>query len=185
MSTRSVLSRIINLLNQAEIPSMVAGSFASTYHGIPRSTNDIDIVIAPTRQTLTAFLDRLPEPDYYVSQDAAFDALRRQSQFNVIDLESGWKVDLIICKSRPFSIEEFRRRLPAELFEVPVFVATAEDTILAKLEWSKLGESERQVRDVAGIVSVKAADLDREYVAAWARELGVTELWQQLISAKP
>lgn len=70
---------------------MVAGSFASTYHGVPRTTNDIDIVIAPTEETLRRFLHGLPEQDYYVDHDAALDALRRRTQFNVIDMETGWK----------------------------------------------------------------------------------------------
>lgn len=181
MTTGGVLSRVIGHLEDANIPSMVAGSFASTYHGVPRTTNDIVIVIAPTAQTLAKFLDRLPEQEYYVSREAAMDALRRNSMFNVIDLESGWKVDLIIRKSRPFSLEEFRRRMAAKLFEVPVFVATAEDTILTKLEWATMGESERQVRDAAGIVSVKASELDREYIGRWAGELGVAEQWHRLI----
>jgi len=145
-----------------------------------RTTNDI--VIAPTAQTIAKFLDRLSEQEYYVSREAAIDALRRNSMFNVIDLESGWKVDLIIRKSRPFSLEEFRRRMAARLFEVPVFVATAEDTILTKLEWAAMGESERQVRDAAGIVSVKATELDREYISRWANELGVAEQWHRLIA---
>jgi hypothetical protein len=109
--THSVLSRIVELLNRASVPFMVAGSFASTYHGIPRTTNDIDIVIAPTEEALALFLRELPEQDYYVSQDAAFDALRRRTMFNVIDMETGWKVDMIVQKGRPFSQEEFHRRI--------------------------------------------------------------------------
>jgi hypothetical protein len=179
--TRSVLSRIVERLDQAGVPFMVAGSFASTYHGVPRTTNDIDIVIAPTEETLRAFLRLLPEQDYYVSPDAAFEALRRRTMFNVIDMETGWKMDLIIRKGRPFSQEEFRRRITARLFDVPVYLATAEDTILSKLEWASLGGgSERQIRDAQGIITVKADHIDRAYLERWVEELGVEDLWRRL-----
>lgn len=179
--TRGVLSRIVEHLEQAGVLFMVAGSFASTYHGIPRTTNDIDIVIAPTEETLRSFLQRLPEQDYYVDHDAAIDALRRRTQFNVIDMETGWKVDMIVRKGRAFSQEEFRRRIEARLFDVPVYMATAEDTILSKLEWSLLGGgSERQIQDAQGVVTVKADQLDRAYLERWAAALGVEDLWRRL-----
>ena len=115
MSVGDLLGRIVAQLDSAAIPHMVAGSFASTYHGVPRATQDIDIVIEPTPSTLDAFLDSLPETDYYFDRVAARDALHTRSQFNVIDLATGWKVDLVIRKTRPFSVEEFGRRMPAEL----------------------------------------------------------------------
>ncbi len=158
---------------------MVAGSFASTYHGVPRSTQDIDVVIDPTPSSLEVFLASLPEEDYYVDADAAREAFRRRSQFNLIDMATGWKVDLIVRKSRPFSIEEFRRRQPAELLGTRVFVATAEDSILSKLEWAKLGDSERQLRDVAGIIAVRAGTLDFPYLERWIAELDLAEQWER------
>lgn len=179
--TGGVLARIVERLDRARVPFMVAGSFASTYHGVPRTTNDIDIVIAPTEETLKAFLQDLPEQDYYVDQDVALEALRRRTQFNVIDMETGWKVDLIMCKGRAFSQEEFRRRVEARLFDVPVHMATAEDTILSKLEWALLGGgSERQVQDAQGVVTVKAEQLDRAYLERWAAALGVVDLLRGL-----
>lgn len=95
-------------------------------------------------------------------------------------MATGWKVDLIICKARPFSIEELRRREAVELFGIRVFLATAEDSILAKLEWAKLGDSERQLRDVAGILSVRSTSLDRPYIEQWAAALGIVDQWRRL-----
>lgn len=179
--TRSVLSRLIMHLDSVGIPYMVAGSFASTYHGVPRTTNDIDIVISPNRDTLNKFLKNLPESDYYVSHDAALDALQRRTMFNVIDMETGWKVDLIIRKTRVYSVEEFNRRIAAQLFDVPVFIATAEDTIVTKIEWSLLsGGSEQQLRDAFGILSVKGEQIDRAYIQRWVDELGIREGWSRL-----
>lgn len=108
-------------------------------------------------------------------------AVRRRGQFNVIDLETGWKADLIVRKQRAFSLEEFGRRQPAELEGVPVFLATAEDTVLAKLEWSKASGSERQLRDVAGVLRVAGDQLDNEYLERWA---GVLEVEEQLARAR-
>ena len=107
--------------------------------------------------------------------------LQRRGQFNVIDLSTSWKADLIFIKDRPFSRTELERRAPVTLLGVSLFVATAEDTILAKLEWAKLGASERQLEDVRGIIEAQADALDRAYSAGWLDALGVRELWDWVI----
>lgn len=179
MSVAGPLARIVAELDRCGIPHMVAGSFASMLHGVPRMTHDIDLVIDPTRAALDLLVRSASPERFYLSQEAAAEAWRRRGQFNVIDLESGWKADLIIRKHRPFSVSEFGRRQPTEILSVRVFAATAEDTILAKLEWAKLGESERQVRDVIGILEVRGPVLDRAYIESWTAELGVTSLWER------
>ena len=175
-----LLDRVAQLLDAAGIPFMVAGSFASTAHGLPRSTQDLDLVIdPPSAATLEALLASIPAERFYFDGDAARDALRRRSMFNLIDLASGWKVDLIVRKDRAFSRDEFARRSKMSILGVPVFVASAEDTIVAKLEWSKLaGGSQRQRRDVAGIVATVGATLDRAHIERWVRELELTEEWE-------
>ena len=91
---------------------------------------------------------------------------------------SGWKVDIIIRKNRTFSREEFARRVKVTLLDVPVHVASAEDTIVAKLEWSKRsGGSERQRRDIAGIIATIGQELDRTYVERWVHELELGDEW--------
>ena len=170
--------RLIERLDDAGIAYMLAGSVASTFHGIPRSTQDVDVVVTMATGDLKRLLATLPDDAYYVSDEAALDALRRRSQFNIIDLESGWKADLIVRKERPFSESEFLRRIRAEVLGVPAWVATAEDTIITKLEWAKRGGgSERQLRDVVGIIEVVGAELDREYISRWVNELGIETLW--------
>ena len=99
--------------------------------------------------------------------------------FNVIDLVSGWKIDLIIRKNREFSRDEFARRLEMSLLGVTVFVASPEDTVVAKLEWSKLaGGSQRQRRDVAGIIATVGPSLDHPYIERWVRDLDLSEEWE-------
>jgi len=180
LTAAEFLSRLITMLDAAGIPHMLAGSFASAYHGTPRATQDIDVVIDPTPASLESFVAQLTAAGYYVDADRARAALEPRRQFNVIDSGSGWKADLIVRKSRPFSREEFKRRSPATVLGVDVFMATAEDTILAKLEWAALTDSERQLADVTGILGVKGASLDRGYIERWASDLGVLGLWQRL-----
>ena len=157
---------------------MLTGSFASSFHGAPRSTQDIDVVISATLDQLRAFVALLPRQDYYVDQGAALAARREEGQFNVIDFATGWKVDLIIRKSRPFSYAEFERRSIVNFRGMPVAIATAEDVVIAKLEWAKLGESQRQIEDAAGILKIRFAELDKAYLEEWVRQLGLQAQWE-------
>lgn len=177
---RDPLEEIVAELDRAAIDYMLAGSFASSFHGAPRTTHDIDIVMAPTRDRLDRFVRELDPELYYVSEIAVEEAWRRRGMFNVISLESGWKIDLILRKDRAFSRAEFDRRIRVDLAGLAVWMATAEDTVIAKLEWAKTGESERQLRDVAGIVSRTGDRLDRPYVEYWVETLGLTEQWWQV-----
>jgi hypothetical protein len=180
MTLEDLVARLVTDLEAAGIPYMIVGSLASSYHGEPRMTRDVDAVIEPSPEALGLLVGRLGDDGLYVDADAARQALAERSQFNVIDSATGWKLDLIIRKDRPFSREEFARRQPAELSTGPLHVATAEDTILAKLEWAASGQSERQLADAAGVVAVSGDRLDLEYLDRWAAELGVQQLWQEL-----
>jgi len=102
---------------------------------------------------------------------------------NVIDVETGWKVDLVCRRSGDFARSEFARRRSADILGVRVFVASAEDTILAKLVWARDAGSERQVEDALGIVQACGDDLDRAYVERWAQRLGVEALWRRIDGA--
>jgi hypothetical protein len=178
MSVPAVFQRITAALDQAGIPYMLSGSFAGSYYGTPRSTQDVDLVVEATPAQLRALVQGLSSDEYYVDLDAALEAHRRQSLFNVIDLATGWKIDLIIRKSRAFSQEEFRRRQRIQLQDLTLFVASAEDVIISKLEWSKLAHSHRQIEDVAGILRMRWASLDHSYLEKWICELGLKMEWE-------
>jgi hypothetical protein len=100
------LARLTAKLAAAGIPHMVVGSFASSFHGVPRSSQDLDLVIDPDEVSLQRFLATLSAQEYYADADAALDALRRRGQFNIVDMATAWKADLIVRKARPFSVEE-------------------------------------------------------------------------------
>jgi hypothetical protein len=177
------IRRALDALAAAGVPYMLTGSFASAFHGAPRTTQDVDIVIAPTLGSLQKLVTQFPEKEYYVSREAALQAYGSESLFNVIDLNSGWKIDFIIRKSRPFSREEFERRREADMLGTRLYIASAEDVILSKLEWAKMSSSERQINDVAGILRTQGDDLDLEYVERWIAALGLENHWTQAKAA--
>jgi Mg-chelatase subunit ChlI len=179
------LLAVVRLLETLGVPYMVVGSVASSHHGRPRATHDADIVIEPTSESLDALVRCLADSGFYVDGARAREALASRRQFNVIDIESATKVDLIVRKDRPFSREEFRRRYETEISEgVRIALSTPEDSILSKLEWAKKsGESEKQLYDVAGIVDVRP-DLDRAYIVHWAEELDVLDLWTRVVAGR-
>ena len=174
--------RVVRALEDLRIPYMVTGSVASSHHGRPRATHDVDVVIDPDAQGLSQFVRALVADGFYVDAQVADDALRRRAQFNAIEMESAVKIDLILRKDRPFSVEELARRRSVELTPgCTVALATPEDTLLAKLEWArKGGGSEKQLADVAGLVEMAGASLDQAYIEKWARELGVFDLWEEV-----
>lgn len=173
-----VLARTVAALDDTGVPYMLSGSFASTLFGSPRATQDIDIVIEPTLGSLERLLFHFAGDAYYVNRDAAREAYGLEGMFNVIDLATGWKIDFIMRKSRPFSREEFGRRRLVETSGLRLYVASAEDVAVAKLEWAKLGESERQIRDVAGILRVQGETLDLEYIRRWVAGLHLENQWE-------
>lgn len=182
MSSREeFLERIVALLEAAGIPYMLSGSLAAAFHGEPRATNDIDLVIDSDAARLAAFVAGLDER-FYASPDAAAEAARRRGMFNVIDTTTGWKADLIVRKDRPYSLCEFDRRRAVEFMGRRYFLVSPEDSILSKLEWCKLGESERQFRDALQVAAVMGPALDLAYLRRWAAELGVADLLDRLLA---
>jgi hypothetical protein len=177
---REFLMRLVGLLDKTRIPYMVAGSMGSSFHGRPRATQDADLVIDPAEGqlgSLLAFLER----DYYVSREAARDAVRHRTMFNVIDLAGGWKADLIVRKDRPYSRREFERRQQIEAMGQTLWVESPEDAILSKLEWMKGRESDVQYTDALGVAVAQWRDLDLEYLREWAAELSVEDMLARLL----
>jgi hypothetical protein len=183
MNFPEVLQRITVALDRAGVAYMLTGSFASAYYGSLRSTQDIDLVITATPEQLQTLIQGLSSGEYYADLDAALEAFKRESMFNVIDLRTGWKIDMIICKSRAFSQEEFARRQRLSLHGISLSVASAEDVIVSKLEWSKLSQSQRQTEDAAGILKIQRSSLNRPYLERWIHKLGLEKEWKDALRA--
>ncbi len=158
---------------------MLTGSFASSVYGMHRGSADVDFIIAADEEGIRRLLDHLPEQDFYSDLNQALDALRHRSMFNVIDNVTGFKIDFIFLKNREFSREEFARRNKANVWGVPLYVATPEDIVISKLEWAKLGESRRQIEDAAGILKVRGEELDFAYIEKWVADLGLASQWAE------
>jgi len=178
MSAEDVLRKLVAHLDARKIAYMLVGSFASTYFGASRTTLDIDLVIEAAPDQLRGLIADLQADHYYAELDAALLAHDNESMFNVLDSASGWKIDLIFRKNRAFDREEFRRRRTAKLFDIELFVASAEDVIISKLEWAKLGGSLRQIEDVAKLLVAQWKTLDRSYLSQWISALQLQEQWE-------
>jgi hypothetical protein len=180
MTQADFMSWIAQRLEAAGIPFMVVGSHASSMYGVYRGTNDVDIVIDPTPAQLTQLVETIADV-VYVSPAAARDALRRRSMFNIIHFEESMKADLIVRKTRPFDREQFQRRRAGLLGGYPLPVASAEDVILAKLEWNHITPSDRQWQDAFNVAVVQWPKLEQAYLRHWAAELGIAKELDELL----
>jgi hypothetical protein len=179
----TVLSLVASLLEQQGINYVLVGSLASSMHGMYRSTADIDIVADVQAKQVIPLLTALQE-NFYVDEHAVREAIDRRQSFNAIHFDSVFKVDIFIPKSDEFSRKQLERRELRKLapdIEQMVYVATAEDTILAKLRWYNAGGrvSNTQWTDVVGIIGGSSSMLDLDYLREWSETLGVTELLEQ------
>ncbi len=156
---------------------MLTGSLAGSYHGAPRSTQDIDLVVEASVAALLEVATKLRTHGLYVSDDAIREAHAARGMFNAVDPDSGWKVDFIVRKDRPFSRAEFESRREIEFLGLELSIASAEDLIVAKLEWARLGNSERQLRDVVEIIAVQGAGLDVRRIEEWTTKLDLETEW--------
>jgi hypothetical protein len=180
ITQQAFLERLIALLDRAGIPYMVAGWMGSSIHGRPRATQDADVVIDPTQEQLESLIALL-ESSYYVSRDAALEAWRRRTMFNIVDFEGGWKADLILRKDRPFSRQEFEHRRQVDAMGQRLWVVSPEDIILSKLEWMKGRESDVQYADALGVAVTQWGNLDLGYLRKWAGVLDVEDMLTRLL----
>lgn len=174
------LATIVHKLDDAKIQYMVCGSVASSTHGEPRATNDIDIIITCNLKQLKQFISSFSD-DYYADFEMAEDAFRRKSMFNIIDIRTGCKVDLIFLKDEDFAFEEFSRKQDSKIFDVTVKLVSPEDSILSKLKWAKMGQSDRQLRDAFGVAVVQWEKLDKGYLKKWAQKLEVEDFLTRIL----
>ncbi|HEX2329934.1 MAG TPA: nucleotidyltransferase [Candidatus Angelobacter sp.] len=177
MSFVEVLRRVAARMEQSEVPYMVTGSIAASYYGLVRATQDLDIVISAGADGVKRLMNLFPEEEYYAPLQDALDALRHNSMFNVLDMTSSWKIDFIFSKPAPFHREAFERRRAVTFEGVPTFMISPEDLIVAKLEWARMSESERQIRDVGTVAQKRSHELDKAYVEKWVAQLGLGDQW--------
>ncbi len=180
-----ITQQISQVFERLHIRYFIGGSLASSLHGIPRATHDVDIV-ADVRYEHISLLVNALEAEFYIDAEMIREAIQRRAPFNLIHLSTLFKVDIFILKNDVPSQEEMARRECYQVSDTPpqsLFLATAEDVILHKLYWYQLGGniSERQWSDVLGILQVQSGNLDNAYLMQGAQQRGVVELLEQAL----
>jgi len=182
----AVTLQVVDILDRLGVPYVIGGSLASSLYGVVRTTLDADLV-ADLRSHHAEPLVAALRGAFYVDAQAVGDAITHRSSFNAIHLETMFKVDVFIPKRRPFDQAQLERRILQVIATDPertAYMASAEDTILAKLDWYRQGGrvSERQWRDVLGVLRVQGDSLDRDYLRRQAATLGVADLLEQSLA---
>lgn len=179
MNQAELLRYVVETLETLGVDYMVSGSQASIYYGEPRMTQDIDIVADVTLSHLPALLERFAPPEFYLSEEAAREAVLARGQFNIIHSSTALKIDVVVRKDTPYHRVEFeRRRREPILPGRTAYFARPEDVILNKLLYFQQGGSDRHLRDIAGMLRVSGAEIDTRYINEWAQRLGVDGVWR-------
>lgn len=175
---------VLESLDRLRVRHFIGGSVASSAHGIARASLDVDLV-AELEPIHVARLVAVLEADYFVDEARVRAAVETKRSFNLIHLETMFKVDVFVSRGRPFDDSSFARvrseRLSLEPAGPVIPLASAEDVLLAKLEWYRSGgeTSERQWDDVKGLLRVGTGTLDAAYLRHWAALIGVSDLLER------
>lgn len=176
LSQTEVFQKVLSELNAAGIDYMIVGSIAASAHGYMRDTHDLDLVVVMDTESVRHLAERLQD-DFYFDLECAEQAISEADMFNVIHYGSSVKIDFWMLKPDEFARTQFSRRRSDQVWNIPTFVETPEDTILSKLLWNRISPSERQLTDVRNILKTSKAQLDYDYLRKWAIQQGV---WDEL-----
>jgi hypothetical protein len=179
----TVTLQVIGALDRQGVPYVVGGSIASSIYGKPRATQDVDVVADLRDEHIPVFIAEIRD-HFYFDEPAIRDAVRRRATFNVIHLQTLFKVDVFVAKRDFATTQELargQRFVPPEAPGADITLASPEDVVVQKLYWYRLGDhvSERQWSDAMGVLTVRGTALDREYMTRLAAEMGVGDLLQR------
>ena len=180
-----VTLKVTDVFEKLGIPYLIGGSLASTLYGMVRTTQDSDIVAEMRLEHLKPFVAALQD-EFYVDDEMIAESIQRNSSFNIIHRDTIFKVDVFIPRPRPFLQSQLARvQRQAFTFETEVSAkfASPEDTILSKLEWYRIGGevSDRQWRDILGVLKTRAGELELDYLRQWAKDLKVSDLLERAL----
>lgn len=184
MEQSDLLRYVTGVLEKLCLRYFVTGSVAAIFFGEPRFTNDIDIVVDLKPERIQELCSEFPQSEFYLSEETVRRAVRQHSQFNILHPASGLKVDVMIPVVSPFNSVRFSRaaRIKPEPDYDAVF-SSPEDVILKKMEYYREGGSDKHLRDIAGILTISAHLIDRNYIADWAARLELSEIWNSVLQS--
>lgn len=183
MSQPELLKQVIEILKALTIDFMVTGSVVSGIQGEPRTTHDVDLIVALDEQSARRLFEAFSPREFYLTEQAIHDALKHGTMFNLLDLTRGDKVDFWILTDEPFDQSRFLRRRTAEALGIRFPISSPEDTILQKLRWAAMsGGSEKHFQDALRVYEVQRNRLDMAYIDDWAERLGVVDAWRHVRS---
>jgi hypothetical protein len=167
MQTERLFIQVTSALEEREIPYMISGSMAMLVYAVSRTTRDLDIVIELTPVLLPSFFSIFNDR-FYLRKDSITEEVKRTGMFNVIDQDTGLKVDFVVKKNTPYRVAEFKRRRRHQLFNHEAWFVSPEDLILSKLIWIQEVQSNRQMEDIQNLL---ALPVDKNYINYWIQEL--------------
>lgn len=175
MTADEAVVAVLDALDRAAVSYMIVGSLASNFHGIPRSTRDADFVIEADPGALQRLAAALPPP-LALGLQGAFEAVTATTRYLITLAGSPFVCELFVRSDDPHDRERFARRQRALVLTHQAFVATAEDTIVTKLRWSRDAGRLKDREDVRNIIAIRRSELDWDYLKRWTVAHGTTEL---------
>lgn len=182
MDYQSFLVRLGKILESLKKDYFVTGGFAVSVWGRPRSTFDVDIVIALKESDISVFAKamRTLGEGVYVDEEMMKSEIQRGGEFNIVDPNSGLKVDFFVMKDDQFTRMQNIRKRPTTIDQQVIYFVSPEDLILSKLVWAKKSGSERQLRDVESVCDMMGHELNWDYVREWAKKLDLEALLRSI-----
>lgn len=184
MGADELLRRLVTALEEEGVPYAIGGSVASMAYGEPRATLDIDVVASLGPDQVEAFCARFPAAEFYVDPEVAQEAVRAGGQFNIIHPSSGMKIDVFSDRNDDVAKNQVKRgrHMPALPGLTAVF-SPAEELIVKKLEYYRVGGSDKHLRDVRAILDISGPEVDLDRISDWVDRLGLEDVWSMVSAA--
>ncbi|MGB9721405.1 MAG: hypothetical protein ACPL28_08020 [bacterium] len=179
MNFEEVVLKVIEILNQMDIPYFFTGAIAVVYYGEPRTTHDIDLVIVIKDSDVNTMIVNF-EKEFFIDEVSIESAIKEKSMFNAMHKETGFKVDFWILGDDDFNQKRFMRRVKVEILGTTMYLPTAEDAIISKLEWFKMSDIDKHYFDALGIYRIQKEKLDMQYIDSWCKQKSTLEMWEKI-----
>lgn len=179
MNFDEVVLKVVEILNKMDIPYFLTGAMAVVYYGEPRTTYDIDLVIVMKNSDVKPMIENF-EKEFFIDEISIETAIKEKSMFKAMHKETGFKVDFWILGDDDFSKKRFMRRVKVEILGTAMYLPSAKDAIISKLEWFKMSDIDKHYFDALGIYRIQKENLDMEYINNWCQKKSISEYWLKI-----